>query len=91
MHVCIVKPHVRFIMHDENNISFTDAEYTLELHKSSIELQGSVKEIEDDRIIQSQPTQVTHGTTSNRKYSSYRSIASSVNSKVYTTVSLKVS
>ena len=84
MYVCIVKPHLRFIMHDENNICFTDAEYTLELHKSSIELQGSVKEIEDDRIIQSQPTQVTHGTTSNKKCFSFRSTASSVNSKVYT-------
>ena len=69
---------------------FTDAEYTLELHRSSIELQGSVKEIEDDRIIQSQPTRVTRGSTSNRKCSSCKSIVSSVNSKVYTSVRLKV-
>jgi hypothetical protein len=69
---------------------FTDAEYTLELHRSSIELQGTVKEIEDDRIMQSQPSRVTHGNTSNRKCSSYRSVVSSVNSKVYTSVRLKV-
>ncbi|XP_052101584.1 uncharacterized protein PF3D7_1120600-like isoform X2 [Mytilus californianus] len=56
-------------------------EVTSELHRSSIQAKHA-KVIEDDRIVQSQPAPVSHMSTRNRNTSSYRSVASSVNSKV---------
>lgn len=54
---------------------------TSELYKSSIEPKNA-KVVEDDRIVQSQPVPNGHMSTRNRNTSSYRSVGSSVNSKV---------
>ncbi|CAC5379609.1 unnamed protein product [Mytilus coruscus] len=56
-------------------------EVTSELHRSSIQAKNA-KVMEDDRIVQSQPAPVSHMSTRNRNTSSYRSVGSSVNSKV---------
>ncbi|XP_063414610.1 uncharacterized protein LOC134696630 isoform X2 [Mytilus trossulus] len=71
----------------DDYFSESDVESSLSLHRSSIESQKLAKDVEDDRIVQSQPAPISRMSTRNRNTSSYRSGVSSVNSKVSSSTS----
>ncbi|XP_076087548.1 uncharacterized protein LOC143057962 isoform X2 [Mytilus galloprovincialis] len=71
----------------DDYFSESDVESSLSLHRSSIESHKLAKDVEDDRIVQSQPAPSSRMSTRNRNTSSYRSVVSSVNSKVSSSTS----